>query len=71
MKKFIKALIWGPDNNPSLTSTMAVTAFMLFIIVTCYLVATGQSWQHYDSFAQVTCGGGLLMQLGGKYINNR
>lgn len=71
MKKFLKALIWGPDGDPSLTSTMALVAFILFILVTVYLVLTGKSWPHYEIFAGVTCGGGLLTQVSGKYINNK
>lgn len=70
MKEFLKALVWGTDDKPSLTSTMAATAFSFFVIVSAYLVITGKSWPHYDVFASVTCGGGLFAQLGGKYINN-
>lgn len=71
LKAFIKALIWGPDGNPSLTSSMALVAFLLFILVTSYLVLTGKTWAHYEVFAGFTCGGGLLTQVGGKYINNK
>lgn len=71
MKEFLKDLIWGMDGKPSLTSTMAVIAFVLFILVTVYLVLLGKTWAHYEVFAGVTCGGGLLTQVGGKYINNK
>ncbi|SEO97970.1 hypothetical protein [Propionispora vibrioides] len=71
LKEFVKALLWGPDGNPSLTSTMALVAFLSFLLVTAYLVLTDKSWAHYEVFAGVTCGGGLLTQVGGKYINNK
>ena len=71
LKEFIKALIWGPDGNPSLTSSMALAAFLLFTLVTLYLVVLDKSWAHYEVFAGLTCGGGLLTQAGGKYINNK
>ena len=71
MKEFIKALLWGADDKPSLTSTMALTAFTVFLLVSAYLVLTGRTWAHYDIFAGVACGGGLFTQLGGKYINNK
>jgi hypothetical protein len=71
LKDFIKALIWGPDGNPSLTSSMALVAFVLFVAVTVYLVLSGRTWQHYEVFAGFTCGGGLLTQVSGKYINNK
>ena len=71
MGEFIKQLIYGADGVPSLTSTMALSAYMFFVIVTLYLVLVGQDWNNYASFAQVTCGGGLVAQVGGKWINNR
>lgn len=70
MKNFFKMLVYGADGQPSLTSTLALTAFLLFIFVTLYLVATGQEWGGYSVFAGVTCGGGLLAQVTGKGINN-
>lgn len=70
MKEFLKSLIWGA-NGPSLTSTMAVAAFLLFVAVTLFLVLTGQTWGNYEVFASVTCGGGLLAQVSGKYINTK
>jgi hypothetical protein len=70
VKEFIKSLIYGP-NGPSLTSTMAVVAFLLFILVTLYLVLTAKTWAHYEVFAGVTCGGGLITQATGKFINTK
>lgn len=70
MKEFLKMLVYGADGQPSLTSTMALVAFMFFIVVTVYLVATGTEWNGYSYFAGVTCGGGLMAQVGGKCINN-
>lgn len=70
MKQFVKGLIYGADGQPSLTSTMALVAFLFFIVVTVYLVATGKDWSGYSYFAGVTCGGGLMAQVGGKCINN-
>lgn len=70
MKDFFKMLVYGADGQPSLTSTLALTAFVLFIFVTLYLVLSGQNWDSYSVFASVTCGGGLLAQVTGKGINN-
>lgn len=70
MKEFISALICGPDGKASLVNTITATAFALFVVVTVYLVLTGQSWDYYAVFAGLTCGGSLIGKVGDKCINN-
>jgi hypothetical protein len=71
VKDFLKGLLYGPDGRPSCTTVLAVTAFLLFVFVTLYLVLAGRAWEHYAVFAGVTCGGGLGAQVSGKFINAR
>lgn len=71
MKEFVKELFWGLDGKPSLTKIMAFMAVLYFFLVTGYLVLEKQSWEHYEVFAILTCGGGLSTKLGDKYINNK
>ena len=52
-------------------SSVTVFAVLLFALVTLYLVFSGNSWEHYDTFAGIAGGGGLLGQVGNKFINSK
>lgn len=71
MKAFISALICGSDGKPSLVNTITAIAFMLFVLVTLYLVLIGKPWSDYAVFAGLTCGGSLAGKVGDKYMNNK
>lgn len=68
---FIRDLIYGPDERPSLLATMTFGLFVLFVFVTLWLLFTGQEWQDYAVFAGTT----TTLSTGGKmvdkYINNK
>lgn len=66
----IKQLLYE-NQVLSLTRTMAVLSFLLFAMVSLYLILTGKTWQHYETFAGVTAGGGLLTQLANKAVNSK
>lgn len=70
MKAFISALICGADGKASLVNTMTAIGFILFVVVTLYLVLSGNSWDGYAVFAGLTCGGSLIGKVGDKYMNN-
>ena len=55
----------------SYTRILSLVAFTFFIVVTCYLVLTGKTWGHYDTFAYMTCGGSLGLQGYNKHINSK
>lgn len=55
----------------SLTRILSVISYLLFIIVTAYLVVTGKGWVNYADFAFVTAGSGTLLQACNKYLNSR
>lgn len=59
------------NGQPSLTRALAVSSFLLFAVVSLYLMATGKAWQHYETFAGLTAGGGLLTQATNKLINSK
>ena len=62
MKKFLSGLVMGSDGKPSLMDMGMIVLFMLFVAVTGYLVYQGTEWKHYDTFSDMTVGGGSLMK---------
>ncbi len=70
VKRFLKGIMWEAEG-PSLTRVLTVFAVFLFTVVTLYLVFAGHSWEHYDTFAGIAGGGGLLGQVGNKFINSK
>ena len=67
--KFIDIL--KEDGNLSLTRVLSVLSFILFTVVSIYLIITGKIWSHYETFAYVTCGGALGTQIANKVSNNK
>lgn len=59
------------NGQLSLTRVLAVASFLLFSVGTAYLMLRGQQWAHYETFASMTAGGGLLTQLANKLVNSR
>ena len=59
------------NGQPSLTRILALSSYLLFVVVTLFLVLVGHSWQHYDTFAALTAGGGLVTQATNKLINSK
>lgn len=55
----------------STTRLIAVVSFLLFACVSLYLVYTGKTWGHYETFSTLTGGGGLLTQVTNKLINGK
>ena len=70
LKRILKGIMWEAEG-PSLTRVLTVFAVLLFALVTLYLVFSGNSWEHYDTFASIAGGGGLLGQVGNKFINSK
>lgn len=70
VKQFLKGIMWEAEG-PSLTRVLTVFAVFLFTLVTLYLVFAGHRWEHYDTFASIAGGGGLLGQVGNKFINSK
>lgn len=70
MKAFVRELIYGVDGKPSLVNTVTAVGFLVFIVVTLYLVLAGQYWEGYPVFAGITGGGSLVGKVSDKYINN-
>ena len=66
----IYALLYE-NGQPSLTRLLAVSSFLLFAVASLYLMLTGQTWQHYETFAGLTAGGGLITQATNKLINSK
>lgn len=66
----IKSILYE-SGQLSLTRVLTVASFVLFALGTIYLLLLSQTWQHYDTFASLTAGGGLATQLGNKLVNSR
>ncbi len=59
------------DGVYSLTRIFAVVNYLVFLIGTAYLIATGKTWGNYEIFAIMTAGGGAVTQLSNKLINSK
>ena len=68
---FLRDLMYGPDERPSLLATMTFGLFLLFVFVTLWILFTEQDWPYYAVFATTT----TTLATGGKvvdkYINNK
>ena len=67
---FIKQLLYE-SGSPSLTRIISVVSIVLFIAVTVYLLINGKTWAHYDTFSNLTAGGGLATQVANKLVNSK
>lgn len=69
--EFIRDLVYGPDERPSLLATITFGLFALFVFVTLWLLFTEREWSYYTVFAGTT----TTLSTGGKavdkFINNR
>ncbi len=74
MKQQIKLFLWGlmsENNSPSLTRSLAVLFAAAFLIGSFYLLLRGQHWDHYETFATITGGGGIGGQVANKFVNSK
>lgn len=67
---FFKCMLYENDL-PSLTRVLSLVAFSAFLLCSAYLMIKGQTWQHYDTFAYITGGGGTTAQLFNKFVNSK
>ncbi len=70
LSRIAKSLLYEAGQL-SLTRVLTIASFALFAAGTGYLLLSAQTWQHYDTFATLTAGGGLATQLGNKIVNSR
>ena len=67
---FWEAMI-NENGVPSLTRAISIIAFVAFLVASFYLMIQGQKWEHYDTFAYITGGGGTGAQVVNKFINSK
>jgi len=70
IKNFLKGLMYEP-GGPSLTRSLSVIFAVAFLIGSFYLLIRGQGWEHYETFAAITGGGGIGGQVANKFLNNK
>lgn len=58
------------DGVYSLTRVLPTIGYIVFLLVSIYMVLTGKTWEHYTEFTTAT-GSAVMVQLGNKYINSR
>jgi hypothetical protein len=68
LKKFIFGLMYE-NSEPSLTRVISTIAFLAFLAGSAFLLIKGLHWDHYETFATATAGGGLGGQLVNKFMN--
>ena len=66
---FVKSIMYE-DGSPSLTRTIAVAGFLIFAVVSIYLVIYNIDWSLYPTFASITGGAGMGTQVANKVINS-
>lgn len=59
------------NNKYSFTRCMPFAGYILFAIVSIYLVYKNATWTHYETFAAITGGGSLATQIANKTINSK
>lgn len=57
------------SDEYSLVRTAATLNWMLFALVSIFLVACDKNWANYSTFAQVTTGSGSLLLVVNKGLN--
>lgn len=67
---FWEAMI-NENGVPSLMKAISIIAFIAFLVASFYLMIQGQKWEHYDTFAYITGGGGTGAQVVNKFINSK
>ncbi|MDD4600553.1 hypothetical protein SDC9_13777 [bioreactor metagenome] len=67
---FFKCMLYE-NELPSLTRFLSMVAFIAFLLCSAYLMFKEQNWQHYDTFAYITGGGGTTAQLFNKFVNSK
>lgn len=70
VKTFLIQLLYEAQQ-PSLTRCLAIIGYAAFLAGTAYLMLKGQRWEHYETFATITGGGGAGLQAVNKYINSK
>jgi len=55
----------------SFTRWIAFVGYSAFLLGSFYLLYKGQKWDNYDTFANLTGGGGAVTQLVNKFINGK
>ena len=68
--KYIKMLLYE-NEQLSLTRTLAIVGWLAFLIVSFYLAWRGTGWTNYDTFANMSAGGGAVTQIANKFINSK
>jgi len=68
--KILKALLYE-NGNLSLTRSLAAAGFLAFLAGSFYLMWRGTSWGNYETFANLTGGGGLATQVANKFLNSK
>ena len=58
------------DGVYSLTRVLPTIGYLAFLAVSAYLVLTGRTWEHYETFTAAT-GSAVMVQLGNKFINSK
>lgn len=58
------------NGLPSLTRVISIVAFLAFLVASAYLIIAGKRWDHYETFATLTGGGGAATQIANKVINS-
>jgi hypothetical protein len=59
------------NGELSLTRCLAVGSWLLFAIVSLYLVIAQVNWNEYSTFASLTGGGGGMLQILNKFTNSK
>ena len=75
--RIMNNLFCDKDGIVSTTDSLVIVGIVLFLVVSICLVYYGIEWKHYDTFAQMTVGGGSALKISktakdvAKYLKER
>lgn len=69
MRAFVAGLFYEA-GAPSWTRVTSAALLLAFLSGSAYLMLTGQTWAHYDTFAAASAGGGTGLQAFNKFVNS-
>lgn len=59
------------NGVPSLTRFLALVAYASFLLASFYMIIRVETWSGYETFANLTAGGGSALQILNKFINSK
>ena len=64
-------MILYENGEASLTRVLSIGSWLVFIVISIYMIICQITWSHYETFALLTGGGGAATQVVNKFVNGK